>query len=138
MKKLRILWMVIKRSDVDKIVMGFLISFFVIPILLSLREPEINGYFNALWYMFVACTSIGFGDLVPVTALGRLLTVYITIYEIVIVSVIPGVVASYYLEVIHRREKETVSVFMDKLEHLPELSTRELADLSAQIKKLKN
>jgi len=53
------------------------------------------------------------------------------------VAVISGVVVSYYLEVIHRREQETTTIFLDKLEHLQELSPEELAELSRQIKRLK-
>ena len=53
------------------------------------------------------------------------------------VAVISGVVVSYYLEVIHRREQETVTLFLDKLEHLQELSPEELATLSQKIKEHK-
>ena len=91
---------------------------------------------DGLWYTFVACTTIGFGDFVAVTLLGRILTVYIALNEILLVAILPGVVVSYYLEVIHRREKESVTMFLDKLEHLPELSQEELKEISEKIKKI--
>ena len=50
------------------------------------------------------------------------------------VAVIPGVVVSYYLEVIHRRENEKLMSFLNTLEHLPELSKDELAHISEQVK----
>ena len=53
------------------------------------------------------------------------------------VAVIPGVVVSYYLEVIHRRENEKLMNFMDTLEHLPEMSEEELAEISLKIKELR-
>lgn len=39
----------------------------------------------------------------------------------VLVALFSGVVVSYYLEVVHRREKITATVFLDKMEHLTEL-----------------
>jgi voltage-gated potassium channel len=50
---------------------------------------------------------------------------------------IPAIVVSYYLEVVHRREKESISVILDKLEHLPEMSKEELQAISDKIKKIK-
>ncbi|MBR0307686.1 MAG: two pore domain potassium channel family protein [Mogibacterium sp.] len=129
MKRARLLWAVIKRVRFDKILAGFLCGFFAAALIIMLVEPGIKGYGNALWYTFVACTSIGFGDIVAVTAIGRLVTVLITLYEVVLVALFSGVVVSYYLEVVHRREKFTATVFLDKMEHLTELSPEELKEM---------
>ena len=50
---------------------------------------------------------------------------------------IPAILVSYYMEVIHRREKESITLFMDKLEHLPEMSKEELQEIADKIKKIK-
>ncbi len=47
----------------------------------------------------------------------------------VLVALFSGVVVSYYLEVVHRREKITATVFLDKMEHLTELSQEELKEM---------
>lgn len=137
MKKWRLLWTVIKRSAADKIVYSFVINFFIVALLITLIEPDIHSFCDGLWYTFVSCSTIGFGDITVTTLWGRLLTAYIAIAEIMTVAVISGVVVSYYLEVIHRREQETVTLFLDKLEHLQELSPEELAALSQKIKEHK-
>ena len=49
-------------------------------------------------------------------------------------AMVPGVVVSYYMEYLKAREKETISVFFEKLERLPELSEEELRQLSRKIK----
>ena len=134
MKGLKLFWTVVKRLHMDKIVYAFLISMVVVAAIIMAVEPEINTYGDALWYTFVACTTIGFGDFAAVTVIGRLLTVYIAINEIVMVAVIPGVVVSYYLEVVHRRENEELMEFLDTLEHLSELSKEELAEISEKVK----
>lgn len=134
MKRLKLFWTVVKRLHMDKMVYAFLISMVAVAAIIMAVEPEINTYGDALWYTFVACTTIGFGDFAAVTVIGRLLTVYIAINEIVMVAVIPGVVVSYYLEVVHRRENEELMEFLDTLEHLPELSKEELAEISEKVK----
>lgn len=100
-------------------------------------EPSIQNYGDAMWYTFVACTSVGFGDFAATTAIGRIITVFLVLYEIVLVALVSGVVVSHYIEVIHRREKHTATVFMDRLEHLSELSRDELKELQERVKKIK-
>ena len=136
-KKIRMLWSIIKRCNFEKIVIGFFISFFAVALIVWLREPAINTYGNALWYCFVSCTTIGFGDMVTVTHLGRILTVYLTIYEIVLIALMSGVIVSYYLEVIHRRERLSATVLQDKMEHLTELDYDELKEIQEKVKSLK-
>lgn len=82
----------------------------------------------------MAATTIGFGDLYAVTRIGRLITVLVSIYCIIVTAMIPGVVVSYYMEYLKLREKETISLFFEKLEHLPELSPDELVQLSERVK----
>lgn len=138
MKRLKLFWMVVKRTHMDKLVYAFIISLFVVAAIITAVEPKINSYGDGLWYTFVACTTIGFGDFAAATTIGRILTVYMALHEIIMVAVIPGVVVSYYLEVIHRRENEKLMDFLDTLEHLPDMSKEELADISTKIKKLRN
>lgn len=130
------MWSIVRRTHTDKLLYVFLVNLFVVALFITLAEPQITHYGDGLWYTFVACTTIGFGDFAAVTLIGRVLTVYMAVNEILLVAIIPGVVVSYYLEVIHRREKESLTVFLDKLEHLPELSEEELREISERVKKL--
>lgn len=114
----------------------FIACFFLGALIIMGSEPSINNYGDALWYTFVACTSIGFGDFAAVTVMGRIVTVVLTMYEIFLIALISGVVVSHYMEVIHRREKHTATIFMDKLEHLTELREEELYELQERAKKI--
>lgn len=136
MKRYRLLWSIVRRTHTDKLLYAFLVNLFVVALFITMAEPQITYYGDGLWYTFVACTTIGFGDFAAVTLIGRILTVYMAVNEILLVAIIPGVVVSYYLEVIHRRERESLTVFLDKLEHLPELSEEELREISERVKKL--
>ncbi len=134
MKNVRLFWSIVKRCRFEKILFGFLISYFVVAAIMLFVEPGIDRYGEALWYVFVSCTTIGFGDLTATTLIGRLLTVYITIYEIVLVAILSGVIISHYIEVIHRREKLTATMFLDRLKHLTELSPEELAEMERKVR----
>lgn len=127
----------IKRIGFHAVLGGFVAWYFISALLLMLAEPDITRYGDALWYSFVACTSIGFGDIVAKTSVGRLLTMLLTVYEIVIVAMFSGTVVSYYLEVVHRRENEVLMGYMDKLAHLTELSGEELQQIEDKVRELK-
>ena len=102
--------------------------------MIYLVEPNIQTVGNSLWYCFAASTTIGFGDIVAVTLLGRVLTVILCIYAVLIIALIPGVVVSYFIEFNKIKSKESVVVFLDQLEHLETLSKEELRELSQKVK----
>lgn len=137
MRTLRILWMILKRTHTIKVCISFAVCFFVGAAIIQGVEPDITTYGESIWYCYVACATIGFGDFAAVTATGRILTVFLSIHATVFLAMIPAIVVSYYMEVIHRREKESVSIILDKLEHLPEMSKEELQAISDKIKKIK-
>lgn len=137
MKQLRMLWMILKRTHASKILITFVVNLFVVALLVLIVEPHISTYLDSLWYCYVSIATIGFGDIVAVTFIGRILTVYLSLHAILVIAIIPGIITSYYMEVVSRREKETTTLFMDKLEHLPELSKEELQEIADKIKKLK-
>ena len=110
-----------------EVLYAFVISFFASAFVVMLAEPGIRSYGEGMWYCFVACTTIGFGDFAAVTLIGRIATVYIALCQIMLVAILPGIIVTYYMEVIHRRRTGVAgAMFMDKLERLPELSREEL------------
>ena len=137
MRRFRLFMTVVKRCHADKITLRLLICFFLVSLIIMLVEPYINNYGDAMWYTFVSATTIGFGDEIVTTTLSRLLTVFITLFALVWTAIFSGVIVTVYLEVIERTEKETVTQFMDKLEHLSELDKSELEELENRVKEVR-
>ena len=135
MKKSKLILRVLKRTGAIKLLYGYITMFLVISILIMIFEPKINTFSDSLRYCFNVMTTIGFGDVTSVTIVGRVLSIILSIYSILIIAVIPGVLTSYYIESIKLRSNESMEKFMSDLEHLPELSKEELSELSDRIKK---
>lgn len=122
------------RTGTINMFIAYMVLLLVSGFLLMLIEPQVNGVFEGFYFSFVASTTIGFGDIVPVTLLGRIITIIVTLFGILTVAMVPGVVVAYYTEYLKIREKETISTFLDKLENLPDMSKEELAELSERVK----
>ncbi len=135
-RRWRMMKMIIRNTYADKVLYQFLVGYFISAGVIWLVEPEITRYPDALWYLFAAASTVGFGDITAVTLIGRILTVYVAISGILVVAIVPAVIINYYQEVLQTRQRETVTEFMDKLEHLPELSREELEEISEKVKQL--
>ena len=55
-------------------------------------------YTNALWYCFAVVTTIGFGDMTAVSTIGRILSVVLGVYGIVVVALITSIIVNFYGE----------------------------------------
>ncbi|MGN0455020.1 MAG: potassium channel family protein [Ruminococcus sp.] len=135
MRKSRIMWNVLKRTGADKLLYGYLVLLLVISFVIVLVEPDINTYFDGLWYCYNVLSTIGLGDTIAVTFVGKILSIILSVYSILIIAVIPGVITSFYLEVVKLRTNESMEKFLYDLERLPELSEKELGEISEKVKK---
>ena len=87
----------------------------------------------ALWYCYAVISTAGFGDVVAVTFIGKMCSVLLTIYSIFVVAIATGVVVNFYTQMVELQRKETLAMFMDQLERLPELSREELENISRKV-----
>lgn len=137
MQGIRRSFKILRKTGAINIFISFIFASCIVALILSFAEPQIETFGDGIWYCFVAATTIGFGDIYVTTTIGRLLTIFISIYGIFVVAIVPGVVVSYYLEYLKIQERETISVFMEKLEKLPELSEEELREISEKVRNLR-
>lgn len=99
----------IKTHTIDIIIclFAFMVAFsFILPRI----EPSIENFEDSIWYCFTVVTTIGFGDKVAITPAGRLLTVILGIYGIVVVAILTSVIVNFYNEV---TAKEKVGDFIE-------------------------
>lgn len=130
MKKWRILKGILIRTRASKILIGYLVFVLASALIFTLCEPDIRTYRDALGYCDTVVSTAGFGDIVVTTAIGKMVSVILTIYSVLVVAIITGVVVNYYNQIIQIQQEETLVSFIDKLEKLPELSKDELLQIS--------
>lgn len=134
MRRIQILRRVLKRTGAYKIWTGFLAFFFVCALVIWLREPAITTLGDALWYCYAVVTTIGFGDVTVTTRLARALSVVLSIYAVLVIAIVTGVVVNFYNQLVALRQKETLAAFLDRLEHLPELPPEELEQIARRVR----
>ena len=137
MKAFKRVWFVLKKTGALKTFLGFILLCLVASILLKHIEPGIKTIGDGIWYCFVASTTIGFGDIYATTTLGRCITILVSLCGIFVFAMMTGVVVSYYMEYLNNRKEETVSVFLEKLENLQNLSKKELKEISDKVMKIR-
>lgn len=89
---------ILKESYAKEILSGLVFAMVVASFLLVFIEPDINSFGDGIWYCFALVTTIGFGDKVATTAPGRLISVLIGIYGIVVVALVTSVIVNIYTE----------------------------------------
>src|SRR5262249_36986426 len=93
-------------------------------------QPEKFGTIpDAMWWAIVTLGTIGYGDVVPVTTLGRLVA-SVTIFGGLIMIALPvGIIATAFAEEIHRRDFMVTWGMVARVPLFAELNAGEIADI---------
>ena len=96
--KLDTLGKIVFRTYAIEILFGLLTLIVAASLILMYEEPTMTYFPNAMWYCFAVVTTIGFGDFAATTLIGRLVTVVLGMYGIIVVAVITSIVVNFYNE----------------------------------------
>jgi len=92
-------------------------TFFIVGIMLLLASPVMYAVENAiqpdafpnilatLWWAVITLTTVGYGDVYPVTILGKLLSGVISILGIILIALPSGIISSGFIKE-YEKEKE--------------------------------
>lgn len=118
----------------DKVIIVYVIWFFIAAVPIWLVEPHIKTYADSLWFCFASATSIGYGDVSATTVLGRIITVILSVYSIGVIAIFTAVIVGFFMDLAKANAGESAQMLVDDLEHLHELSKDDLKKLSSRIK----
>lgn len=99
-------------------------------------QPDVFGTIpQALWWAVITMTTIGYGDVIPVTTMGRLFGGIIGIFSVGMVALPAGILASGFNEALHRRRRRFESLIDDLLDAGPldDDGRQRLRDLQYQL-----
>ncbi len=100
-------------------------------------QPEAFGSIpHAMWWAIVTLTTVGYGDVTPVTAEGKIFATLITVVGVGLVSLPAGIIASGFTEQLRLRRER----FQSEVEHLLHrdgtLSQQDMNDLERDRREL--
>lgn len=81
------------------------------------KNPEVTNIFDGIWWAVITLTTIGYGDVVPVTFLGRWIAMIVAIIGVWLVALPTGILASWFIHALQREhdDKDNFSdEFLDK------------------------
>ena len=87
--------------------------------LFYISEPDVQSYSDGLWWALVTITTVGYGDITPLTNLGRIIASSLMIMGIGFIATITAAVSSYFISSFNDKEL-TINELGDKLDKLEE------------------
>lgn len=100
------------RKQKDKLGIVLLITvmfIFATALLVFVSEPDtFEDFFDAVYWATTALTTVGYGDITPVSALGRIISMIASLFGIAIISLPAGIIASGFMEEL-KEEKENAA-----------------------------
>lgn len=107
-----------EREVLLSVLMIAIFYIFITALVMFNAEPHINpengeetfhSFFDALYWATVTLTTVGYGDLCPVTDIGRVVSMLSSIFGVAIIALPSGVITASYLDELreYRKKKET-------------------------------
>jgi hypothetical protein len=94
-----ILLRIVHKTYAGEILLGLFLLVIAFSLVLMHNEESVHSFGDALWYCFAVITTIGFGDIAAVSTVGRILTVILGVYGIIVVSILTSIIVNFYSEV---------------------------------------
>lgn len=97
-----------KQRDALMTVLTLALAYIIISALVIFNvEPDtFDNFFDAVYWATVSLTTMGYGDIYPVTAAGRIITMLSSLFGIAIVALPAGIVTAGYMEEIGKEGAE--------------------------------
>lgn len=111
----------------------------VIALIIFSVEPEsFTTFFDALYWAVVSLTTVGYGDLYPVTVTGRVVTIVSSLFGIAVIALPSGIITAGYMEELKAPQEVWDAYYPDgtyagrdliKGQHIPEEYRHAVAEI---------
>ena len=108
---------------------GFVYMLYAAGVLIILSSILISYFENksfsdALWWSIVTCTTVGYGDISPVTGIGRIVAVILMIFGIGLISMLTGTITTFFSR--HSEKNDTLTDINNIIEKMDDSQRQEL------------
>ena len=103
---------VIRKSKDSLIAVGSLtVGYIIVSALIMFNvEPEsFNNFYEAIYWATVSLTTVGYGDVYPVTTIGRAITMISSIFGIAVVALPAGIITAGFMNELTEQKDESVT-----------------------------
>ena len=104
--KLKGILAIMKKTYAFEVLYGLVILIITSSTYFAIMEESIPSFADGLWYSFAVVTTIGFGDLTATSVIGRILSVVLGVYGLIVTAVITSIIVNFYNESKEKEEKE--------------------------------
>ena len=100
-----------KQKDALITVFGFAVGYVIVTAIIMFQvEPQIfDNFFDALYWSTISLTTVGYGDIYPLTTVGHLITMLSSIVGLAVIALPAGVITAGYIEERALRHQENDS-----------------------------
>lgn len=71
-------------------------------IVFNVEPDSFNSFFDAVYWATVSLTTMGYGDIYPVTEVGRIVTMISSVFGIAIVALPAGIITAGYMDELNK------------------------------------
>ena len=107
----------ISATYLDKIIAIFIIVVIGSSYTLYYFDPAINSLYDGLWYVFQTITTVGYGDLIPQSPIGKFIGLILLIIGVLTFSLLTASFAYIFNDKVFREENEN---FNNKVKNIKE------------------
>ena len=86
--------------------------------LLHMLEPTPGGFSDGLWWAVVTTTTVGYGDITPKTAAGRLVAVMLMLTGTALIATVAASVSAYFVGAERTKEYEDIKARLKRIERM--------------------
>lgn len=107
-KSFHIIAQVLKNSKKPLMTVGALAVIYILVsalIIINVEPDSFGNFFDAIYWATVSLTTMGYGDIYPVTTIGRIVTMLSSIFGIAIVALPSGIITAGYMSEIQKDDE---------------------------------
>lgn len=85
---------------------------------------------DALWWSFVTCTTVGYGDISPSSTIGRIIAVLLMIFGIGLLGMLTGAITTYFTSPKHSEEHGSADELQSIIENASEEERQKILEIA--------
>ncbi len=96
---------------------------------------NINSFGDAVWWAITTVTTVGYGDLSPVTTTGRVIAVFLMIGGISLVGLVTATLASWIIQRVAQEDTANQAATAKEIDALRSDLTQRIDDLASEVRR---